>query len=272
MSVITISRGTQSGGQRLAKCLAMNLGYKSISREVLVEAAQRYGVSEETLARGLEQPPSFWDRFRIDRQIYLTVIRATLCQLVREDNVVYHGNAGHLLLQGVDHVLRVRVIAPLSYRIKAAMESHGFDEKAAEAYIHRKDEERVSWTRFLYGVEWHDPSLYDLVLNLEKVTIEMACNVIVCMTERPEFRMTNESLRQLEDLYVASHVKARLFLNRKIGAAASKIDVTATSSVVHLAGVLSGEDILQEVLATCRSLPEVKDVRAEWLGSHVEPV
>ncbi len=272
MSVITISRGTQSGGQRLANCLAMNLGYKLISREVLVEAAQRYGVSEESLARGLEQPPSFWDRFRIDRQIYMTAIRAALCQLVREDNVVYHGNAGHLLLHGVDHVLRVRVIAPLVSRVKAAMATQGLDEKQAEAFIREKDEARISWTRFLYGVEWRDPSLYDLVLNLEKVSIETACNVIVCMSERSEFRMTEESLHQLEDLYVASHVKAKLFLNPKIAAAAAKIDVSATSRVVHLAGVLPGEDILQEVLSTCRSLPEVKDVRAEWLGSHMEPV
>jgi cytidylate kinase len=272
MSIITISRGTLSGGQRLAKCLATNLGSQILSREVLAEAAQRYGVSEEKLARGLEQPPSFWDRFRIDRQIYLTVIRATLCQRVRKDNVVYHGNAGHLLLQGVDHVLRVRVIAPLPYRIKAAMETHGFDEKAAEAYIRQRDEERVSWTRFLYGVEWRDPALYDLVLNLEKVTTEMACNVIVCMVERPEFRMSQESLQQLEDLYIASHVKARLLLNPKIGAAAAKIDVAATSGIVYLSGVLPGEDFLREALATCGSLPEVKDVRAEWLGSHVDPV
>ncbi len=272
MSIITISRGTLSGGQRLAGCLARSLDYRLISREVLAEAAHRYGVHEEDLARGLEQPPSFWDRFGIERQIYLTVIRATLCQLVREDNVVYHGHAGHLLLQGVDHVLRVRVIAPLAYRVKAAMTTQGVDEKGAEAYIQRRDQERISWTRFLYGAEWRDPSLYDLVINLEKVTIEAACNLIVCMVERPEFRMTPESLRQLEDLYLASHVKARLFLNPKIGAAAAKIDVTATAGAVHLAGVLPGESILADVVATCRSLSEVKEVRADWLGSHVQPV
>jgi len=272
MPIITISRGTLSGGQRLANCLAHNLGYRLISRDVLVEAAQRYGINEENLARGLEQPPSFWDRFRIDRLTYLAVIRATLCHLVREDNVVYHGNAGHLLLQGVDHVLRVRVIAPLAHRVKAAMSSQCLDEKGAEAYIQRKDQERISWTRFLYGVEWRDPALYDLVLNLERVTVEAACSVIVCMVERPEFRITPESLRQLEDLHLASHVKARLFLNPKIGAAAAKIDVTAAAGEVHLAGVLPGEDILGDVLATCRSLPEVAKVSAEWLGSHVEPV
>jgi cytidylate kinase len=159
-----------SGGQRLANCLAHNLSYRLISWEVPAEAAHRYGVHEEDLARGLEQPPSFGDRFRIERQIYLTVIRAALCQLVGEDNVVYHGHAGHLLLQGVDHVLRVRVIAPLTYRVKAAIAAQGLDEKGAEAYIQRKGQERVSWTRFLYGMEWRDPSLYDLVMNLERVT------------------------------------------------------------------------------------------------------
>ncbi len=272
MSIITISRGTLSGGQRLANCLAHDLGYRLISREVLAEAAQRYGINEEYLARGLEQPPSFWDRFRIDRQTYLAVIRATLCQLVREDNVVYHGHAGHLLLQGIEHVLRVRVIAPPSYRIKAAMAAHGFDEKEAEAYIHKKDEDRVSWTRFLYGVEWRDPALYDLVLNLEKVPVEMACKVIVSMVERPEFRMTAEGLRQLDDLHLASHAKARLFLNPKIGAAAAKIDVTAANGVLHLSGVLPGEPLREDVLATCRSLPEAKEISADWLGSHVQPV
>jgi osmotically-inducible protein OsmY len=110
------------------------------------------------------------------------------------------------------------------------------------------------------------------VLNLEKVSVEMACNVIVCMAERLEFQMTPESLRQLEDLYLASHVRARLFLNSKVGAAAAKIDVTATDGVVHLAGVLPSETLRQEALATARSLPEVKDVRADWLGSHVEPL
>jgi hypothetical protein len=100
----------------------------------------------------------------------------------------------------------------------------------------------------------------------------MGCSVIVCMVERPEFRMTPESQRQLEDLYLASHVKARLFLNPKIGAAAAKINVAAAAGDVHLAGVLPGESILADVLETCRSLPEVKEVQADWLGSHAGPI
>ncbi|MGC9027548.1 MAG: cytidylate kinase family protein, partial [bacterium] len=51
MAIITISRGTFSGGQMLAECLAKKLGYKSISREILIEVAEKYGISENNLTR-----------------------------------------------------------------------------------------------------------------------------------------------------------------------------------------------------------------------------
>jgi cytidylate kinase len=117
MAIITISRGSLSGGRSLARCLGTNLGYKVVSREELVqESARRYGVDEKSLQKGLEEAPRFWDRFRVDRRIYVSVAQATLCHLVQSDNVVYHGHAGHLLLRGVGHVLRVRIIMPMNQR------------------------------------------------------------------------------------------------------------------------------------------------------------
>ena len=272
MAIITISRGTFSGGKCLANCLATALGYRVISRELLAEAAARYGVKEANLQRGLEQPPTFWDRFRIDRQIYLSVAQAALCHAVRDDNVVYHGNAGHLLLQDVGPVFRVRVIAPIAQRLAAAVAAEGCSQDEAAASIAAKDEARVAWTRFLYGVEWRDPALYDLVVNLEKLPLDAACAAIVELVKRPEFTMTDEAHARLENLYLSSHVKAKLFLNPRIGAAAAKIDVAASGGVVRLSGVLPGESFLHEVLSTCRALPEVEDVQAEWLGSYVTPV
>lgn len=273
MAIITISRGSLSGGERLAQCVGMNLGYRVLSREEVVqEAARKYGVHEESLQRGLENGPRFWDRFRVDRRIYLAVAQATLCHLAREDNIVYHGHAGHLLLRDVGHVLRVRIIVPLRDRIRFAVQEQGFSEGAAESFIRKRDEERVSWTRFLYGIEWGDPALYDVTVNFEKITIESACSFLAGLVERPEFRISDENQRELADLELAAHVHAKLFLNPKISAAAAKLEITASEGVVHLSGVLPDDDLLEEVLTTSRELPEVRDVRAEWLGARVEPV
>jgi cytidylate kinase len=273
MAIITISRGTLSGGRSLARCLGASLNYRVVSREELVqEAAGRYGVDEKSLQKGLEEAPGFWDRFRIDRRIYVSVAQATLCHLVRSDDVVYHGHAGHLLLRGVGHVLRVRIIMPMGQRVPLAVREHGLAEGAAEGFIRKRDEERASWTRFLYGIEWGDPSLYDITLNLEKLTVDAACNLIATMVQRKEFEVTDETRRQLADLELASHTHARLFLNPKIAAAAAKIDVKASDGVVHLSGILPGDALLEDVLKTCRELEEVKDVRAEWLGAREERV
>jgi hypothetical protein len=48
--------------------------------------------------------------------------------------------------------------------------------------------------------------------------------------------------------------------------------VTTANGAVRLAGVLPDDAFRDEVLATCRSLPEVREISADWLGSHVEPV
>lgn len=271
MAIVTISRGTLSGGRGLAQCAGVNLGYRVISREELTqEAAHRYGIAEETLDRGLEQAPGFWDRFRHDRRVYLSVARATLCHLVREDNVVYHGHAGHLLLRDASYVLRVRIIAPMQERIRAAREEHGFGEGAAEAYIKKRDNERIAWTRFLYGIEWGDPVLYDLTLNLERTSTETACCLLATLVDRPEYQLTEDNRRQLADLELGSHVHAKLCLNPKLGAAAADVEVKAESGVVSLKGMLPSQDLVDEALATCRDLPEVTEVKTEWIGPKVE--
>jgi len=273
MAIITISRGSLSGGTRFARCLGERLGYRVISREELVaEAARLYGVDEELLQRGMARGPSLLERFRIDRVIYLAVAKATLCRMVQDDDVVYHGHAGQLLLEGVGHVFRLRIIAPMEIRIEAARREHGLDEEEAISFIEARDAERRSWTRFLYGIEWGDPSLYDLVVNLEKISLETACTMVEAAVAQGELVPSAEDIRRLRDLFLQAHVSASLFLNPKIASAAADIQVIASGGKVQLKGILPGERYVAEAVTTCEGLPEVESVDAEWLGCRGELV
>jgi len=267
MAIITISRGTLSGGAELARCLGAKLNSQIVSREDLVEQASRlYGIEEANLLRGLGRGPRFLERFRIDRRIYLTAARATLCRLVMGDRVVYHGNAGHLLLGGVRHVIRVRIVAPFAQRVEAARREYGLTEKEAEEYVRQMDDERRSWTRFLYGVEWGDPALYDLVINLEKVCCDAACEMVSLLAASPDFEATGEDRKRLEAMFLQAHVKAKLYLNPRIAAAADGIEVLLEDGTVRLRGLVPSTGMLQEVIRTVESLPEVEEVDTEWLG------
>jgi cytidylate kinase len=259
MAIITISRGTFSGGEALATCLGERLGYRVLSREVLAEAAVQYGVSEADLAEAMAKGPGLWDRFLHWRRQYLAFVQASLCDQAAGDRVVYHGHAGHLLLRGVRHVLRVRLIAPLDYRVAQVGKRKGLNREEAAAYVTRVDRERERWTRFLYGVEWHDPSLYDLVLNLEHLDTEAACSAVAATIAHPQFQPDDQSLRAFADLHLASRVRAALAADADT--AMADVEVRAADGVVDIEGKLVDPRLVELVTDKARAVSGVADVR-----------
>jgi cytidylate kinase len=199
MAIITISRGTFSGGQSLAKCVAEKLGYRCISREVLVEAAKQYGVQEEDLYKALSEKPGILERLTLERVHYLAYIRAALIKEAKDNDLVYHGHAGHLLLRGTPYILRIKVIANMEFRIKAAMDLHNYGREEAIQFIHKVDDERAKWTRFLYRVDWNDPSTYDIVINLDRLALPAACDIICHMSNLEGYETTPESQKIMDD-------------------------------------------------------------------------
>ena len=53
MSIITISRGSYSRGKEVAEKLARTLGYECLSRDILLEASERYNIPEIKLIRAI---------------------------------------------------------------------------------------------------------------------------------------------------------------------------------------------------------------------------
>lgn len=151
------------------------LGYRCIDRDQVIRKATEWGVSQEDLRTAIEKPPSFLGQSQHTKYRYLAFIQAALTEEVRHGDVIYHGLAGHLLLGKGPHVLRARIIAPMEFRIAKLQGRMNLNRKDAIAYIEDKDADRRKWTRFLYNVDWADPSLYDVVLNLEQICMEAAC-------------------------------------------------------------------------------------------------
>ena len=226
MPIVTISRGTESGGARLASSLNDRLGLKAISREVVLEAAETYGVSEEGLLESLQSPPGFWDKQARRRQQYILAVKATLARMVEEDNVVYHGLAGQLLLRELPNVLKVRLIAPMEDRVRAAMAHLDLSREAAEKHIQKADHDRAAWVKGVYEADVTDPALYDLVLNLGTLSMETATEMVVDLLGRPEYRSTPETLRGARDFSLGVRLEAELSFRSKFPEAASHISVS----------------------------------------------
>ncbi|MFC1906918.1 AAA family ATPase, partial [Chloroflexota bacterium] len=116
MSIITISRGSYSRGKEIAEKVAEKLGYECIGRDSLIEASKQFNIPEIKLIRAIHGAPSILERFGYGKEKYIAYIQAALLRHVKKDNIVYHGLAGHFLLEGISHVLKVRISSDIEDR------------------------------------------------------------------------------------------------------------------------------------------------------------
>jgi cytidylate kinase len=210
MSIITISRGSYSNGKEVAEKVAQELGYECVSRDIILEASEEFNVPEIKLIRAVHDAPSILERFAGGKRKFIAYFRASLLEHFQKDNVVYHGLAGHFFVMGIPHVLKVRIMAEMADRVKLEMEREGIPERSALHILKSDDEERRKWSRHLYGIDTWDPTLYDMVVHIKKLTCDDVASLI-CRTARLEhFQTTPESQQAMDDLTISAKVKAAL--------------------------------------------------------------
>ncbi|MBN2061649.1 MAG: cytidylate kinase-like family protein [Deltaproteobacteria bacterium] len=210
MAIITISRGSYSKGKEVAEKVAERLCYQCLSRDVILEASDLYHIPEIKLVKAIHDAPSILERLSGGRRAYVAYYQSVLALMAQKDNVVYHGLAGHLLLKDVPHLIKVRIIADLEDRVRSEVKQEGVSEQDARAMILKDDQERRKWTLSLYGADPWDSSLYDFVIHIQRFNVSNAVDFVCEAAGFEQFRTTRESQQKMDDLVMASQVKAAL--------------------------------------------------------------
>lgn len=263
MAIITISRGSYSKGKEIAERAAERLGYECLSRELLLETSEQFNIPEVKLVRALHDAPSVLERFSYGKERYLSFLQTTFLERAQKDNIVYHGLAGHFMLKGIDHCLKVRVLADIEDRVRLEMEREDVSQSEALGVLRKDDYERRKWTLAVWGKDIWDPSLYDLIIHIHRIKVEDAVEIICHTAGLEHFRTTRESQKALDDLLLAARVKSRL-----VGEIASS-QVSADGGVifVHVTAELTQEPVIvDEITRLAEGIPGVDEIRV-----HVMP-
>ena len=257
MAIITISQGSYSKGKEVAEKTAERLGYKCISREVILEASREFNIEEIKLVRAIHDAPSILDRIGYRKEKYIASIQAEIFKFFRKDNVVYCGLAGHFFIKDVAHVLKVRIIADLDERVKREAEKEGISRKEALRILQSDDEERRKWSTHLYGLDTHNPELYDLFIHIKEITTDDAAHIICETLALDRFKTTPESQQHMEDLALAAEVRAALVdLEPDVDVIASKGNVR-----IHTAALLTHErNVVKDIEVIAGSIEGVEEV------------
>jgi cytidylate kinase len=264
MPIITISRGSYSKGKAVAEKVAQKLGYECISRDIILEASEEFNVPEIKLIRAIHDAPSVLDRLSFEKDRFIAYVQTALLKHFRKDNIVYHGLAGQFFVKGISHVLKVRIIADMEERVQLEMEREGITKTEALTLLKKDDVERRKWSRNLYGIDTWDPSLYDLLVHIHKMSVDDAVGVICHTAAMKPFQTTPESKAAMEDLVLSAEVKTALMgMNHGM-------KISAQDGVVFISSKATPQQqppLIHDIEEIAKEVPGVKNVRID-----VEPV
>ena len=259
MAIITISTSLFSGGEQIAQKVAKKLEYPCISRkELILGAAENFNFPEAKLLEAMNEPPKIWQRDRDKRGAHFNLIRAAFLQRCNEQDLVYHGFSGQELIRNVPHVLRILVLADEDYRIKTAMAELEKNEEQAMDRIMESDKKFSKWTRQMYGFEWKNPALYDLVFHIGRIRVETAVDAILGILEKGDFNPTEASRQAFEDEFLATLTWSALTNNEDT--CASYLETEACKGHVTITGTARSARILSAITEVAKSVEGVVDV------------
>ena len=177
--------------------MADQLGYHFYDREIIDQTAKISGFSKEQILHSEEKITNSFlynvamgtgyglgvlsgngkESLPLNAQIYLAQ-RQAIQALAKKGPCVIVGRCADYILKGEPGVLSCFVYAELQKRVNRAVNEYGMDAENAEKQILQTDKSRAVYYNAVTDQKWGDYSNYDLMINSEKVGIDMAAKLI----------------------------------------------------------------------------------------------
>jgi cytidylate kinase len=262
VSVIAMTQEMASLGKDVALGVAEQLGLQLVRHEVGDMVAGRMQVKKALIRRIREGKASRVEKWSADEKTISIFTAQEVFDLAVKGNVLIRGWGATLLLRSVPHIPCIRVCAPLEVRVKRLMERlETDDEELARHEIEVDDAARAARMGEHFNVTWGDPTLYDLTLNTERVSIPACVDEVVKLAQSPGFQETAQSRQLVADL--ALQAKALAALKADARTAGIAIAVEVKDGRVAARGIVVDDREKSLVKEVLQALPGVKGVDDE---------
>ncbi len=237
MPVIALTQGMGSLAQDIAEQLAAELGIATLQHEVAERVADKMHVSKSLINRLRAGKAGTIERLTADKASIAVYTAEEVLEAASRGNVVLRGWGATCLLRTVPHVPCIRIMRPFAKRVQWLMSELDTDDvDLAEAEIRRSDQANAARMHEQFGVEWGDPSLFDMVLNTDRLSVDTCVQQIKALLSRAEFAETDASRALLQSMALHAHVRAAL----RAHDATREVDVSieGSGSVIVLRGIV----------------------------------
>jgi cytidylate kinase/ribosomal 50S subunit-recycling heat shock protein len=261
MHFITFSRKMGSMGSEIARQVADQLNYQFYDTEAIANKAREMGFGED-IKEIDEKGPSLLERlFSLKPTISLDRLTSVVYELASRGNAVFLGRGGHLLFSSLKCALHVRVIASLENRIQN-LGQRGFNKGIAVDAVNKSDYERAAFIKFAFGKDWDNPELYDIVLNTDNVTVDLAVKTVLQMGLSEEMKACSvNAMRSLEMMGLSRRLQATLIEAGLIYSKSRSLSVSVLEpGKIRVTGMIASESDKARVEEILKAIPGVQSI------------
>lgn len=194
--IITIGRQLGSGGSAMGRAIADRFGFQYIDKEVLIKAAERLNLSEESLKDIDEKSTSIWSilaqttayevpyvadewfvptssqLFRTQSEIMRESVAAGPCVII--------GRCASYLFRNEENHFSIFLKADEEARIARLEKTLGGEMTRQQMIklIEKEDRDRAKYYSFYTGQKWLDLTEYDMTLDTSKFSDENVRDIL----------------------------------------------------------------------------------------------
>ena len=204
MAVITISRQFGAGGKTLGKMIADKFGYTFADSEIIKMVAEMANVSthfvetvekeaggkfskfiSRTVSKPLVERVLKDERGYIDEEIYLDYLVLIIAQMADDGDVVILGRGSQYILNDHPDAYHVLLIDEFKSRVQFMQSHYDLSESRAASVVKGEDKRRKNLYQKLGKTDYDNPFLYHLVLNMSRVNLERALQLVCDLVGSP---------------------------------------------------------------------------------------
>ncbi len=112
-------------------------------------------------------------------------VNEAIRQFAQMGRVIFAGRAAHIITSNLSGGFHLRLVAPLSLRVKRLQDQQGLDRETATRILQDADNARRRYVQSNFEQDINDPHTYDMVINTEHIPPATAAQLVLrAMLER----------------------------------------------------------------------------------------
>jgi len=183
---ITISKEEGAQGVELAQQLSKSLGWKVFDKSLVEFIAQNARV-RQTMVEMFDEKvqdeinnwvATFLDKYALSSGRYLKHLMTIMLSISEHGHAIILGRGGNFIMPA-NKTLRICIVSSRAKKLLQISRKRKVSKAEAGKIIAQADKTRDAFIRRYFHHDRHDPLYYDLILNLDHLTISSARDIIL---------------------------------------------------------------------------------------------